>query len=74
MGFPERPNVGVLYLDAISAMRGEREDVLRERSAREAPDAAKANAVARPMPPEAPVIRTTLPVNEPENLEGAMKG
>jgi len=43
-------------------------------TATEAPAAANTRAVTRPMPREAPVIRTTLPVREPGLLREVMKG
>lgn len=62
------------YLVLISATRRSISLVVRARAATEAPDAAKARAVSRPMPRDAPVMRTTFPTREPASLEGAMKG
>jgi len=47
---------------------------VRAKRATEAPEAAKARAVARPIPREAPVIRTIFPLWELANFEGEMKG
>ena len=56
---PVMVRMGVLYFVVISVASVSRSGDVRARTAREAPTAAKARAVARPMPREAPVMRTT---------------
>ena len=56
---PVMVRIGVPYLVEISEASFSRSGDVRARTAREAPAAAKARAVARPMPREAPVMRTT---------------
>jgi hypothetical protein len=71
---PAIVRIGVPYLVVISEASFSRSGDVRARTARGAPDAAKARAVVRPIPREAPVMGMTLPVREAGLLRKMMKG